>query len=75
MVARRVVVHPRDVVFLKGVLEATDGLASLFAERGGDLTIAAPSSREEELDAVLAELALEIDVLAGPCPASADRLP
>jgi hypothetical protein len=33
----------------------------MFAERGGDLTILAPVSRAAELDAVLKDLALELN--------------
>jgi hypothetical protein len=53
----------RDVVFFKGILEASDGLACVFAERGGDLSVAAPLGREAELDDALAELCREIGAL------------
>ena len=58
MVVRQVVLAARDVVFFKGVIEASEGLASVFAERGGDLSVAAPVDRTRELDALL-------DVLCG----------
>ena len=60
MAVRRVIVRARDVVFFKGVIEASDGLASVFAEHGGDLSVAAPLARERELDAVLADLCAEL---------------
>jgi hypothetical protein len=60
MVARRVVVRARDVVFFKGVVEASEGLAAVFAERGGDLTVAAPAERAAELDALLDDLCAEL---------------
>jgi len=60
MVVRRVLVPSPDVVLFKGVVEALDGLAQVFAEHGGDLTVAAPSDRESELDAVLADLEREL---------------
>ena len=60
LVTRRVRVVAREVVFVKGIFEASEGLGALFAERGGDLVIAAPVSREAELDEVLADLASEI---------------
>jgi hypothetical protein len=66
MVVRRVVVRAPDVVFLKGILEASEGLAAVFAEKGGDLTIAAPASRERELDRVLDELCVELGALREP---------
>lgn len=60
MVTRRVRVVPRQVVFVKSVFEASEGLGCVFAERGGDLVIAAPEGRGPELDEVLADLALEV---------------
>jgi hypothetical protein len=60
MVTRRVVVRARDVAFLKGIVEAHEGLAQVFAEGGGDLTLAAPASREEELAELARDLVLEL---------------
>lgn len=60
MVTRRLVVRAPDVVFVKGVVEAHDGLAQVFAEEGGDLTIAAPADREAELDALVRDLAQDV---------------
>jgi hypothetical protein len=60
MVVRRVVLPAREVVFFKGVIEASEGLAAVFAEGGGDLSVAAPSSRAEELDALLDALCAEL---------------
>ncbi len=60
MLVRRVVLRARDVVFFKGVLEASDGLAAVFAERGGDLMVAFPEARAVELDAVLDSLCAEL---------------
>jgi len=62
LLVRRVDVRPPDVVFVKGILEASEGLAALFAERGGELVIAAPPDREADLDELLADLAAEIDL-------------
>lgn len=60
MVSRRLVVRAKDVAFLKGIVEAHDGLAQVFAESGGDLVIAAPESRARELDALVRDLAAEL---------------
>lgn len=60
LVARSVSVQARDVVYVKGIFEASEGLGALFAERGGELVIAAPHSRIDELDELLADLAEEI---------------
>ena len=57
MVTRELVVRAEDVVFVKGIVEASEGLAQVFAERGGDLTIAAAAGREAELDDLVRELA------------------
>jgi hypothetical protein len=63
MVVRRVVVRAKDVVYLKGIVEAHEGLAQVFAESGGDLTLAAPSSREAELDALVDDLCAELGAM------------
>jgi hypothetical protein len=60
MVVRRVVLRARDVVFFKGVVEASEGLAAVFAERGGDLSVAAPAERARELDELLDALCAEL---------------
>lgn len=56
----RLVVAPEHVVFVKGVVEASDGLACLFAERGGDLCIASPLDRAAELRELLVDLSAEL---------------
>lgn len=66
MTVRRVVLRAKDVVFLKGVLEASEGLAAVHALSGGDLSIVCHASRADELDAVLRELAVEVPFLSGP---------
>ena len=63
MVVRRVVLRARDVVFFKGIVEASEGLAAVFAEKGGDLSVAAPADRAAELDALLDELCTELGAL------------
>jgi hypothetical protein len=61
MVVRKLVVRAKDVVFVKGIVEAHDGLAHVFAESGGDLELAAPPDREAELDQLARDLARELD--------------
>ncbi len=63
MVVRRVVVRAKDVVFLKGIVEAHEGLAQVFAESGGDLTLAAPACREGELDLLVDDLCAELGAM------------
>ena len=64
MVTRQVVVRASDVVFVKGIIEGLEGLAQVFAERGGELTLAAPISRQIELDAVVDDLCREIGMMS-----------
>lgn len=56
LVERRVRVAARDVVLVKGICEASEGLCAMFAESGGDLILAAPASRAEELDELVHDL-------------------
>lgn len=59
LVVARVSCRPRDVVFVKGVFEASEGLALVFAERGGELAIASSPELRAELDRVLSDLVAE----------------
>lgn len=63
LVARRVRVRARDTVFVRGVLEASEGVGVLFAEHGGDLVLAAPHSLAAALDEVIADLVKELDAV------------
>jgi hypothetical protein len=68
LVCRKVFVRDKDVVFVKGIFEASEGLGSLFAERGGELIISAPLSRECELDELLADLEAELQAQVSHLP-------
>jgi hypothetical protein len=63
MVTRQLLVRSSDVVFIKGIVEASEGLAQLFAEHGGDITLAAPQCREAELEALVCDLVIEVGAL------------
>jgi hypothetical protein len=63
LVARRVRVPAREVVFVKGVIEASEGVGVVFADHGGDLTIATFPSQKDELDRILQDLASETGAL------------
>jgi hypothetical protein len=65
MVLHAVSVRPKEVVFVKGLVEASDGLCAVFAERGGELVLAAPEGRGAELDELLADLTAEIGARVG----------
>jgi hypothetical protein len=73
LVCRKVLVRDKDVVYVKGIFEASEGLGALFAERGGELIIAAPLSREQELDEVLADLQQELLAVISHLPLPAPR--
>jgi hypothetical protein len=59
LIVRRFRVRASEVVFIKGVIEASEGLAVVFAESGGDLTIATSDSQKDEFDRILQDLANE----------------
>jgi propanediol dehydratase small subunit len=61
-----VLVRAPDVVYVKSILEASEGLGAIFAERGGELFMAAPFERAAELEELLADLALEIGAVIDP---------
>jgi hypothetical protein len=66
LVERRVRVPARDVVYVRGLLEANEGLGALLADAdgGGDLCIVAHASRALELDEWLRDLADEVTLEA-----------
>jgi hypothetical protein len=53
---RKIRVRAIDVVLVKGICEASEGLCGMFAEQGGDLVLAAPRSRARDLDELVADL-------------------
>ncbi|GAC1353277.1 MAG: hypothetical protein NVS3B20_26870 [Polyangiales bacterium] len=71
LVSRRLVVSAPDAILVKAVIEAHEGVATLFGEKGGDLTLAAPSDRHLELD----ELMLSVDELIRASRRNLSRTP
>jgi len=63
LVTRRVLVEARHVAFVKGIIEASEGLACMFAERGGELLLVAPCSREAELEELVRDLRDELGAI------------
>jgi hypothetical protein len=63
LVTRRMRVAAREVVFVKGVIEASEGVAVVFADHGGDLTVATLPSQKDELDRILQDLQTETGAL------------
>ncbi len=53
-------VDPRDVVLIKGIIEASDGIAGVFSDHGGALLIAGPPDRRAELLALVGDLEVEL---------------
>lgn len=66
LVTRALEVKRRDVVFVRGVIEGSEGIGVMFAERGGELVIAAPRSRTAALDELIRDLTEEIDARVSP---------
>lgn len=58
--ARRVVLPKEQVVYVRGILEASDGVAILLAVSGGDITIVGSKSRRVELHQILDDLRAEL---------------
>lgn len=55
----------KDVVLVKGICEASEGLCAMFAEHGGDLVLAAPRSRGHELDELIDDLVRDFGAVPG----------
>ena len=66
LVAKSVRVRAADVVYVKGIFEASEGLGAIFAEHGGELVIAVHESRAAELDELLLDLTKEIGAIVHP---------
>jgi hypothetical protein len=60
MLVQDILVRAADVVFVKGIVEASDGIAVVFAERGGELTLAAPEGRAHEFAELLLDLERDV---------------
>lgn len=56
---RRIRVANQDVVWLRCVLEAYDGLATLYGDGSGIVTLSTPCDRIAELDALIDALRAE----------------
>ncbi len=55
LVSRSLRVAAEDAMLVKALVEAHEGVASVFGDGTGVLTIAAPASREAELEALIAD--------------------
>ncbi|HOT09098.1 MAG TPA: DUF4911 domain-containing protein [Polyangiaceae bacterium] len=59
----RIRVVEKDVAFVRGILEASEGLACMFAEKGGDLMLVSPSSQQQRLEEVIEDLRVELGAI------------
>ena len=62
LVAFPVRVANADVVWLRSVLEAYEGLAQLYGDGTGQLLVITPAARVAEVDTLLDELCREIQL-------------
>lgn len=60
LAVRRLRMAAEDIVRLRGILVAYDGLASAHGDRTDEVVLMTPRERAAELDALLDDLALEI---------------
>jgi len=63
---REVTVLAADVVFVKGIVEASEGLAAVFAEQGGELSIVSPPGREAEVTELVEDLKRDVAARVSP---------
>jgi hypothetical protein len=71
LVVRRVLVAAKDVVIIKGICEASEGLCAMFADSGGDLLLAAPHSRELDLDELVRDLCTDFGAVVADATVAA----
>ena len=62
LVTRTLEISDADVVWLRGILEAYEGLAGLYGDGTGRIVLFAPESRERELDDFLSAIQGEISI-------------
>jgi hypothetical protein len=75
MLRRDVLVRAADVVYVKGIIEASEGLAAVFAESGGELSIVFPAEREDEVMELLGDLERDVALRCeGRLPGGAGRV-
>lgn len=59
LIMRRLVCSRADVVYVKSIVTAYDGLCDMFSNGGYDIRLVAPRGREAELDLLVEDLELE----------------
>jgi len=66
LTTRKLVVHPKDVVFVKSIVQASDGLCCVFSDGGGELTLAAAEDRAADLQRLVEDLQVELETAGTP---------
>lgn len=62
LTTRRLRVHDADVVLLRAIVEAYEGLAVFYGDGSGLIALSAPEGRAHELDQLVDDLTREISM-------------
>ena len=62
---RKLCVQLRDVVYVKGIAQASDGLCCVFSDGGGNLLLACAEDRAADLQQLIDDLMIELNCDAG----------
>ena len=65
LVVRPVSVAKEDLVYLRNILEASEGLGFIIAEKGGDILLVSSISMEAELEQFISDLGCELTISLG----------
>lgn len=65
LVVRPVSIAKEDLVYLRHILEASEGLGFVIAEKGGDILLVSSVSMEAELEQFIADLGCELTISPG----------
>lgn len=61
LVVRTIVCSRAEIVYVKSIVSAYEGLCGLFSKRGENIKLVAPRGREAELDQLVNDLVNELD--------------
>ncbi len=61
LTTRELCVQPKDVVYVKGIAQASDGLCCVFSGGGGNLVLASIENRAADLQELVQDLINELD--------------
>lgn len=63
LAVRPISVRAHQLVFVRHVLEASEGIGFLIAKKGGEAILVAPLSQVAELDAFVEDMKLEVGLV------------